>query len=388
MQWPLAKIDFASAFLQIGEAKRDVDLVPPRECRRKSFYWLLLTSTYGLVNSNAKLQENCDFLFSNLGFSQSRFVPQPFYAFQNTEIDILAVKIVDDVLITRRKSSVEHFISSIKLQYTLGTVVFGPGSFLFNGLQIVQNMDMTIRIHGDGKLESLNCFTIDQTRRKQVSGVLNPIELKSFRSVNSSLGWPGTNPSLPCSFYSSWLQQCTPNPTVHDSVYQINDLKVPKKHRTSISYIRPKKGNFNLSVLIFADSNQQSHHRQLSYSAGLLFGNLESGSIFHAFSWSSHKSKHTVKSVSFAETLAAVEVIEEGKVLVKTIEELLGTEVNLRVVADSKDLFSTLSTCRLATDRSIRGDISSIRFEFATKKRILYGLGTWKNRLGRSRYQS
>ena len=54
MQWHLAKIDFTSAFLQTGEAKRDDYVVPLRECRRKSFYWLLLTSAYGLVNANSK----------------------------------------------------------------------------------------------------------------------------------------------------------------------------------------------------------------------------------------------------------------------------------------------------------------------------------------------
>ena len=54
MYWPLAKIDFTSAFPQTGEAKRDVYVVPPRECPQKSFYWLLQTSAYGLVNANAK----------------------------------------------------------------------------------------------------------------------------------------------------------------------------------------------------------------------------------------------------------------------------------------------------------------------------------------------
>ena len=53
MKWPLSKIDFTSAFLQTGAEKRDIYVVPPRECRRKSFYWLLLISAYGLVHANA-----------------------------------------------------------------------------------------------------------------------------------------------------------------------------------------------------------------------------------------------------------------------------------------------------------------------------------------------
>ena len=75
MRWLLAKIDFVSAFLQTGDAKRDVYVIPPRECRRRSNCWILLFSAYGLVNANTKWQEHCDYLFASIGLTQSRFVP-------------------------------------------------------------------------------------------------------------------------------------------------------------------------------------------------------------------------------------------------------------------------------------------------------------------------
>ena len=90
-------------------------MVPPRECRRKSFYWPLLTSAYGPVSANAKWQEQCDFLFLNIGLSQSRYVPQLFYAVKENYLEIMAVKIVDDVLITEKRVRVQNLISSIKL---------------------------------------------------------------------------------------------------------------------------------------------------------------------------------------------------------------------------------------------------------------------------------
>ena len=104
---------------------------------------------------------------------------------------------------------------------------------------------------------------------------------------------------------------------------------------------------------------------QLRYLASLLFGDLISGYTFLTLSWISHKSQRPAKSVTSAETLAAGEAIDGGKVLVKAIEELLCTEVKLAIDVDFKVLFTTLNTCRLASDRSIRGDLSSIRFEFA-----------------------
>ena len=140
-----------------------------------------------------------------------------------------------------------------------------------------------------------------------------------------------------------------------------------KGHGTLIIYYSAMKGDYKLSILIFADTSKQDDHGQLSYLAVLLFGNFESDSVFYTLSWSSHKSQRPVKSVTSDETLAAGEAIDEGKVLVKDFEELLSTEVNLCTVVDSEDLFSTLSSCRVASDRFIRFDFSAIRFEFATK---------------------
>ena len=62
-------------------------------------------------------------------------------------------------------------MSSIKFRYKLRTVVFGPGSFLLYGLQMIQGIDMSIRIQGGGKLMSQNCFQIDRSRREHVPEV-------------------------------------------------------------------------------------------------------------------------------------------------------------------------------------------------------------------------
>ena len=105
-KWPLSKIDVTSAFLQTGAAKRVVYVVLPRECRRKSFYWLLLTFAYEIVNANAQWQAQCEFLFLNMGFCQSRFLPQLFYAINDSDLEIAAVKIVNGVLITGKRSRV------------------------------------------------------------------------------------------------------------------------------------------------------------------------------------------------------------------------------------------------------------------------------------------
>ena len=74
-----------------------------------------------------------------------------------------------------------------------------------------------------------------------------------------------------------------------------------------------------------------------------------------------------MKSIASAKNLAAGEAIDEGEVLLNAVNEIHDSKIDLWIVVDTKHLFATLSTCRVASDRSIRGDVSSIRFEFFTK---------------------
>ncbi len=210
-----------------------------------------------------------------------------------------------------------------------------------------------------------------------LSEVLNKVEFRSFRSANSSLGWLGTNESLFCALYSSWLQQKAPTPAVQDLISQINYVKQLKKLDTSISYLLPENGFHNVSVLIFADAIHPSDHGQLAFLSGLLFGDLASGSVFHVLSCPSRKLRRPVKSIASAETLAAGEAIDEGKVTVRAFEDLFGFKIQLSIAIDSKEVFTTLSTCQLASDRSIRGDVGTIRFEFA-KKYLKYDMDSRK----------
>jgi len=351
-KWKLAKIDFSSAFLQSGEAQRDVYVVPPKECSTRSrFYWLLLSAAYGLVNASAKWQEELDGFFLSIGFTQSIFVPQLFFKKDNNgeKLEILAVKIVDDVLFGGETNVVEPIIDAVKHRYTLGTIVFGPGTFLFNGLQIRQYEDFTISIDGDSKLDGIEGYPIDRNRRRQISEPVNAIEKSSYSSVNGSLVWIGIAASPFCAFTSSYLQQRAPKATVQDLVAQINMLKQLKKYGTMTTYKRPEdKHSYELSILIFSDASKTADAAQLGHVSGLLIGPFKKDAIFHGLHWTSNKSKRPVRSTGSAEILAAGYGIDEGKILRNAYEELLDVKVNLISAVDSKDLWTTLSTCRVS----------------------------------------
>eukprot|EP00178_Gracilaria_changii_P027963 TRINITY_DN936_c0_g2_i2.p1 TRINITY_DN936_c0_g2~~TRINITY_DN936_c0_g2_i2.p1 ORF type:complete len:399 (+),score=36.11 TRINITY_DN936_c0_g2_i2:473-1669(+) len=342
-------------------------MVPPRECTsRYRFYWLLLTAAYGLVNASAKWQQLSDSLLRSLGFLQLVWVPQLFYRLQGGALTCLAVKVVDDVLFAAPRHTIEQIVCSIQKDFQLGTIVFASGTFQFYGLTVTQNEDFLVTVHGDDKLLSFEPFPIDRLRRRQVDQPLNQLGVRAFRSFNSSIGWLGIAASPFCAIASSLLQQKGPHVTVKDLVSQFNVLRNLKKRGTCSRYHRPPPGSYPVSVLVFADASRTMDHGQLGFVAGLMFGKFEEGSVFHPISWSSHKSRRPVKSIGSAETLAAGEAIDKGKVLTNAFHKLLNVEVDLLVVVDSKDLFDTLSTCRNATDRSIRADVSVIRYEFET----------------------
>lgn len=82
----------------------------------------------------------------------------------------------------------------------------------------------------------------------------------------------------------------------------------------------------------------------------------------HTTTWGSHKSHRPAKSIGLAEILAAGESIGSGKRLVKCYQELLNIKVGLDIVVDTKDLYTTLSTCRNSIEKSIKNEFETQMF--------------------------
>lgn len=67
-------------------------------------------------------------------------------------------------------------------------------------------------------------------------------------------------------------------------------------------------------------------------------------SVFHVISWSSHKARSPVKSTGAAEVVVAGEAINIGKSLVKSYRVLFNRPIDLVIIVDSKDFYTTLTT--------------------------------------------
>lgn len=362
--WRITKADVKAAFLQTGQALRDVYVIPPRECTSKDVYWLLLTAAYGLVNANAKWQSQSDQLFFDLGLEQCPVLPQLFYIIKNGQLVLLAAKIVDDILVTGDTDMVDKFITGFNSKFKFGTVVHGPGNLRFFGLNLVQNEDYTCEINADDKLHALEPYPLTRLRRREIDAELNAVEKSAFMSLNASIGWLGISASPFCSFYSSFLQQMMPSAKVPVLAAQANAIKILKNLGSNITFPKPSKGPHTVTIAVFADAGRLTDHGQLCFVSGLLFGPLALNSTFHTLSWMSHKSRRPVRSIAAAEVLAASEAIDEGKILKSTFSTLLSSPVRLVIIVDSKDLYTSLSTRRNSVDKSIRADVNLIRFEY------------------------
>lgn len=369
-KWRLTKIDVKTAFFQTGQAARDVYVVPPKKCKdRHQVLWLLLTASYGLVSSNAKWQVIYDHVLHDIGFCSIAVLPHLFYLKEKDGSVIAALsKIVDDFLICGETLTVNNVVDLLNKSFLLGIVVHGPGVLRYFGLNITQHDGYTTIIDGDDKLNRMGTAPVTRVRRSDVHDTLSPTERKMFASINSSVDWLCITASPLCFLISSIFQQNSPTATIATLCNQSAQLKQLQIIETHTYYCRPGDTLAqNISIIVFCDAIRSGDAGQLSHIGVLLIDEFACGSIFRIISCSSRKARFPVKSTGAAETIAAGEDIEIGKTNARVYFLLLPMKIDLIIVVDSKDLYTTLTTKRQSIGRSIRGDIGVIGFELEVR---------------------
>lgn len=187
----IIKLDFKSAFIQTEEAERDVCVIPPTErSGRKRCLWLLPTTAYELVNAHAKFRSQSDEVLRSIWFVQYATMPQFFYIQRcDGSATVTACKLVDDILIAGDYQPAEDSALSFGEIFELGTTARGPGRLRFFGLNVVQEEDFAVSFDAEDKLDALQLYQLSRISRKQGLEPLNAVELRSYRSLSSSIGW-------------------------------------------------------------------------------------------------------------------------------------------------------------------------------------------------------
>lgn len=106
-------------------------------------------------------------------------------------VDIVVVKIVEDLLSCGSDVSLKRFASLFSVKFTLGEIENRPEQFRFYGLNILQHDNFSCSIGGDKKLLAIELYTISRVCLRFHHDEMKTIELSSFMSVNSSIGWLG-----------------------------------------------------------------------------------------------------------------------------------------------------------------------------------------------------
>lgn len=136
-RWPIYKIVVKSAFLQTGDAERDVDVLPPRESSDRSHYWLPVTPSYGLVKPNEKWQILSDSLLKDIFLYKLAYVSQLFYMKDGNYITAIVIKIVEDILLDGGEYVIDSLIRSVENRLKFGTVAHVLGLLRYYGLNIL-----------------------------------------------------------------------------------------------------------------------------------------------------------------------------------------------------------------------------------------------------------
>lgn len=202
-------------------------------------------------------------------------------------------------------------------------------------ISIIQSDDFSSSINSDDKLNVLKGLPISRFRRRQHISSLTSIEKSSFISVDSSLAWLGISTSPLYAFKAIHLQQQLPTAIVRILCSQINCLLSLKSFRSTISFPPAHdSGEFTLSIAVCSNDGLVDSHRQLSYLSGIIIEPLYEGAKFYTFSWSSHKSKRSVKSIGAAEMFSTSELIDKGKVQKTVQSTFLSITVKLMAIVD------------------------------------------------------
>lgn len=141
------------------------------------------------MNSSAKGKEEIDSSLLSFWVCQLVYVPQLFYRKSSGNPNILAITVVDDFLLAGGPAAIHRLVTDISAKYTIGTIVYSPVSFFFNGVQVRQNTDYSICVDADEKLEVVQPMLINLMRCKEPDMDVEAVELSAYRSVNGSLGW-------------------------------------------------------------------------------------------------------------------------------------------------------------------------------------------------------
>lgn len=166
-KWRQTNIDVKNAILWTGRTRRDVYVVPPCESGdRGKFLWLLSITANGLANANAKSQMQSDKVLLGLGFTPGALVSKMFLIRRKDKLVAILAKTLDDILLAGPSRTTDAIVEANGMQFSLGTIVHGPGRLRYFGFNITQHDEMSLTVDGNNKLHALETMPLSRSRQE------------------------------------------------------------------------------------------------------------------------------------------------------------------------------------------------------------------------------
>lgn len=166
-----------TAYLRKRQAKLDVYLAPPMErADHDKASWILLTTSYGLVNSNDEWKVVSDQALEDTSLLLVQIFPQLSYLKDRNGNVIAALAKIVDEFFCMETHTVDNVVESIQKSFKLSTATCRPVGHRYFGLNKTQHVDYTVPIDGDDKLNESETVPLAPVRCRESNDSLSPAD--------------------------------------------------------------------------------------------------------------------------------------------------------------------------------------------------------------------
>ena len=321
MNWQLKSLDIASAFLQGKPIDREVYLVPPKEHKKKNVFWKLKKCVYGLSDAARQWYE---IVKETILEAQIEICPHDdsfFYWFKDGHIEGIMTIHVDDFIYGGTSDFEELLKTSIFSKFTVGQM--SENQFVYLGLNVVQNEDLSISVYQDDYVKSLKAIEIAPKRKLQKTYALSTGEYKQYRSICGQILWLAIQTRPDVSYDICVLSNYLSDPNVQNMV-SLNKL-VRKLHNSPgicLTFSRIVSIQQTWKIISYSDASYNSLPKNGSQCGYIIFISDSNHLVKNPVAWKSIKIERKCQSSLEAECLALLKAVDHALFVQKTLQNL------------------------------------------------------------------
>ena len=356
MNWNIMSLDVKAAFLQGKRIERKLYVIPPKDYRKDNVIWQLNKVVYGLCDASRSWYLRVCEVLTNLGMSMTSYDKAVFTFRIDKHLEGLLLIHVDDMLYFGSKVFIQSVIEPFRSTFQISREE--SQAFKYLGMELNQSCGH-IELNQGEYLQSLNGYVLSKEAMREKYRFVDDKERKIFKRAVGQLGWLTTISKPEAAFMYCTLSTRQSNPQVQDFIKYAKIIKELQSTTTKIVIKKMKLETIRVSV--FSDASFGNLAEGASQIGHISFIHDDEGCSV-PISWASRKAKRVARSTLTAETLAAVDAVDNAYVTKAVLEETLSIKLPpITLYVDNKSLFDTAKTSNMLADKRLLIDMSALR---------------------------